>query len=98
MLKQRIDTLEARLSRELPQFGAAIRPARLEDIRSRLRTDEALVEFVAYADRGRKYGAFLLQSNGNLQWMDLGDAGPINQPAQDLIAAANDWSVSLILA
>jgi CHAT domain-containing protein/tetratricopeptide (TPR) repeat protein len=95
VLKHRIDTLEARLSRELPQFAAALRPARLEEIRLRLQSDEALVEFVAYSDRGPHYGAFLLANKGNLQWIDLGPAGPIDQSAQDLIASANDWSVSL---
>jgi CHAT domain-containing protein len=98
-LKQRIDTLEAALSREIPQFASAIRPVRLEDIRARLQSDELLVEFAVYSDRGAKprYGAFLLGYTGALQWTDLGPAAPINQSVQDLIAAANDWSLSLSL-
>jgi hypothetical protein len=56
-LRQRIDTLEAELSRDIPQFASAIRPPRLEDIRARLQPDEMLIEFVAYSNR---YGAFLL--------------------------------------
>jgi CHAT domain-containing protein/tetratricopeptide (TPR) repeat protein len=96
VLKQRIDTLEAGLSRALPQFASAIRPARLEDIRSRLQPDELLIEFVAYAEMGhRRYGAFLLGSTGDLHSVDLGAAGPIDRAVQDLIAAADDWSVSL---
>lgn len=102
VLKQRVDTLEASLSREIPQFGSSIRPARWEDIRSRLQPHELLIEFVSYADRdarapnqqNRRYGAFLLGS-GDLRWADLGPAGPIDRAVQDLIAAANDWSVSL---
>ncbi len=91
-LRQRIDTLEAELSRDIPQFASTLRPARLEDIRAHLQPDEMLIEFVAYANR---YGAFLLARTGDLRWADLGPAGAIDRPVQDLIAAANDWSVSL---
>jgi CHAT domain-containing protein len=91
-LRQRIDTLEAELSRDIPQFASTIRPARLEDIRAHLQADEMLIEFVAYSHR---YGAFLLARTGDLRWVDLGPAGAIDRPVQDLIAAANDWSVSL---
>ncbi len=91
-LRQRIDTLEAELSRDIPQFASAILPARVEDIRARLQPDEMLIEFVAYSNR---YGAFLLARTGDLRWVDLGSASAIDRPVQDLIAAANDWSVSL---
>jgi CHAT domain-containing protein len=102
VLKQRTDVLEARLSRDIPQFGSAIKPVRWEDIRSRLQSHELLVEFVAYPEpatpalgsRHRRYGAFLLGRTGDLQWADLGMAGPIDLAVQDLIAAANDWSVA----
>jgi CHAT domain-containing protein/tetratricopeptide (TPR) repeat protein len=100
LLKQRIDTLEAGLSREIPRFASAIRPARWEDIRSRLEPEELLIEFVAYTERdvrapNQRYGAFLLGHSGDLRWADLGPAGPIDQAVQDLIGAANDWSISL---
>jgi CHAT domain-containing protein len=91
-LRQRIDALETELSRDIPQFTSVIRPARLEDIRAHLQSDEMLIEFVDYANR---YGAFLLARTGELRWADLGPAGPIDRAVQDLIAAANDWSVSL---
>ncbi len=38
VLRQHIDTLEAGLSREIPQFASVLRPARLEDIRVAPRT------------------------------------------------------------
>jgi CHAT domain-containing protein len=71
----------------------------LEDIRARLHPDELLIEFVAYSDRGARprYGAFVLGRGGELQWTDLGTSAPMDQSIQDLIAAANDWSVSLTL-
>jgi CHAT domain-containing protein len=91
-LRQRIDTLEAELSRDIPQFASTLRPARLEDIRAHLQPDEMLIEFVTYSNR---YGAFLLSRTGDLRWADLGPASAIDRSVQDLIAAANDWSVSL---
>jgi CHAT domain-containing protein/tetratricopeptide (TPR) repeat protein len=99
ILKQRIDMLEAALSREIPQFASAIKPVRLEDIRARLQSDELLIEFVICSDPGANphYGAFLLGNSGAVQWTDLGPAGPIDRSVQDLIAAANDWSLSLSL-
>jgi len=90
VLRQHVDTLEAGLSRELPQFASVLRPARLEDIRSRLEPDEQLVEFVEYQNR---YGAFVV-SRKDLKWADLGPAGPIDLAVQDLFGAANDWSVA----
>jgi CHAT domain-containing protein/lipopolysaccharide biosynthesis regulator YciM len=91
-VKQRMATLEAGLSREVPRFASAIKAVHLDDIRSRLQRDEALVEFVEFNQR---YGAFFLGQAADLQWTDLGPAAPINLAIQDLITAANDWSVSL---
>ena len=36
VLRQHVDTLEGSLSREIPHLASVLRPARLEDIRSRL--------------------------------------------------------------
>ena len=90
ILRQHIDTLQAVLSREIPQLGSVLRPARVEDIQSRLEPDERLIEFVEYQNR---YGAFVL-SRAELRWADLGPAGPIDLAVQDLFGAANDWSVA----
>jgi CHAT domain-containing protein/Tfp pilus assembly protein PilF len=89
-LRQQIDTLEGSLSREIPHLASVLRPARLEDIRSRLDPDERLIEFVEYQNR---YGAFVL-SRADLKWADLGPAGPIDLAVKDLFGAANDWSVA----
>ena len=91
VLRQHMDSLKAGLSREIPQLASVLRPARLEDIRSRLKPDERLIEFVEYQNR---YGAFVL-GRADLTWMDLGPAGPIDLAVQDLFGAANDWSVAL---
>ena len=51
VLNSAIDILEPVLSREIPHFASALRPARFEDIRSRLEPDERLIEFVSYRER-----------------------------------------------
>jgi CHAT domain-containing protein len=94
VLKQRIDLLEAGLSRELPKFRYAVKPAQLYDMKSSLAPDELLVEFVDYG-RNQRYGAFLLDHSGGLEWVDLGPAKPVDRAVRDLMEAANDWSVSL---
>jgi CHAT domain-containing protein len=90
VLRQHMDSLEGSLSREIPQLASVLRPARLQDIRSRLEPDERLIEFVEVQNR---YGAFVL-SRVDLRWADLGPAGPINLAVRDLFGAANDWSVA----
>jgi CHAT domain-containing protein len=57
-----------------------------------LAPDELLVEVVNYE---KHYGAFLLDHSGWLRWVDLGSAQPIDSAVRDLIAGANDWSLSL---
>ena len=91
-LNGRRDTLEADLSRDVPGFGQAASPARLDGMRMRLAPDELLIEIV---DFEKHYGAFLLDHSGTLRWVDLGPAKPIDQSVRDLILGANDWSVSL---
>jgi CHAT domain-containing protein/tetratricopeptide (TPR) repeat protein len=91
-LNQRSDALEATLSRDVPGFRDSTRPVRMEDMRARLGPDELLVEIVEFE---KHYGAFLLDHAGSLRWVDLGPAQPIDQAVRDLIAGANDWSVSL---
>jgi CHAT domain-containing protein len=90
-LKERTDAVETVLSRDVPGFSNA-QPVTLDTMRSRLASDELLVEVVAYE---KHYGAFLLDHSGRLRWVDLGPAQPIDQAVRDLISAANDWSVSL---
>jgi len=103
LLKQRTEALEAVLSRELPQFELTANAVRLEDLRSHLAADELFLDFVEYQPRDsrgkigtyRRYGAFLLDRGGDLRWVELGSAAPIDSAVRDLIQAANDWSTSL---
>jgi len=91
-LKERTDAIETVLSRDVPGFSNASKPAHLDDMRSRLASDELLIEIAAYE---KHYGAFLLDHSGRLRWLDLGPSRAIDSAVRDLIAGANDWSVSL---
>jgi tetratricopeptide (TPR) repeat protein len=91
-LKERTDAIETVLSRDVPGFSSAANPVSLDDMRSRLAPDELLVEVVAYE---KHYGAFLLDHSGGLRWVDLGPAQTVDSAVRDLIAGANDWSLSL---
>jgi len=92
VLKQRRDALESALSRESPQFGAAVSPIHFEDIQSHLDPGDVFVEFAAYRQH---YSAFLVDASRNLHWVDLGPAAPIDQSVRDLFEAANDWTLAL---
>ncbi len=99
-LRQHIDTLEAALSRDVPQFATVVRVPRFEDLCSDLKQDELLIAFVLFEDpdsrvHTARYGAFVVSHSGALEWQDLGASAPIDTAVRDLIAAANDWSVSL---
>jgi CHAT domain-containing protein len=95
-LKTRTDALEADLSREVPGFAQASARVGFENMRAKLQGDELLVDIVGFETQGQKhYGAFLLQRQGALRWLDLGRAQPIDQAVGDLISGANDWSLSL---
>jgi len=98
VLNERIDRTEASLSRALPQFATAVRPVEMRQIAAQLQPGELLVEIVAYGQPGTgqsdRYGAFLLDHNGDLNWLDLGSKQLIDRAVRDLFAAANDWSTA----
>jgi CHAT domain-containing protein/Tfp pilus assembly protein PilF len=96
VLQRRVEALETELSRDVPQFRSMLRPARLEDIQSRIGLDERLIEFAGWVEGGtRRYGAFVVGRSGDPAWADLGPAAAIDRAVRDLIVAANDWSAAL---
>jgi len=96
VLKQRIDSIEADLSRDVPQFATSIRPVQVRDIVAQLQSGELLIEIVAYPHQGTgqsdRYGAFLLDHEGRLNWLDLGSKQASDRAVRDLFAAADDWA------
>ena len=99
VLSQRGDALEASLNREIGGLHGPAAHVSLDDVRRRLSPDELLIEFVSYdaspGRGGRRYGAFVLDSAGKLEWCDVGPASPIDASVRDLLAAANDWTASV---
>ena len=101
VLQERAERLEATLNREAGRPEDTPTPPTVENIRRQLTDDEALIEFVSFADSStsrdgaaRRYGAFVLTLQGHLGWTDLGPAAPIDAAVGDLLTAARDWSVS----
>lgn len=103
ILQERADALETALNRDAGGSIGRVDRATVDDLRSRLADDEALVEIVSYAgdvavqrDRAvRRYGAFVLGRTGPIGWADLGATAPIDAAVDDLLSAARDWSVSI---
>ncbi len=102
VLEHRADLLEASLNRETAgTSGRSTRPT-VDNLRSQLADNEALVEFVSFREgtrpggssASRRYGAFVL-THSALGWTDLGPARPIDVSVSDLLDAARDWSVSI---
>lgn len=91
-LRTRAARLEEELSRRLPLFREGTGRVSLESVCGRLRPGELLLEIVR---QGGQYGAFLLDSSGALDWVDLGPAGPIDTAVADILEAAGDWSDSV---
>jgi CHAT domain-containing protein len=91
-LKTKAEKLEAELSRRSAFFRTVTQPATIEAVQRLIPADAALVEFVLYkpylnskgatkSDRygNPRYAAYVLHSQGAPQWVDLGEAEPINQ-------------------
>jgi CHAT domain-containing protein len=104
--RQAIQTLDARrdvLNLALRSSQLRIETGntlRLADLSDKLEADELLIEFVHFSpavpepiphDRDR-YGVFLLDSGGALEWIDIGESRQIDDSVSDLIQSAREWS------
>ncbi|NEP60973.1 MAG: tetratricopeptide repeat protein [Symploca sp. SIO2G7] len=89
-LKAEVNELENTLSFRSAEFRTASQPVTIEAVQQLIPGDTALVELVLYkpfnpkAQRGKRWGkphyaAYILHSQGEPQWVDLGAAEPINQ-------------------
>ncbi|NES22511.1 MAG: CHAT domain-containing protein, partial [Symploca sp. SIO3E6] len=89
-LKAQVNELENTLSFRSAEFRVASQPVTIEAVQQLIPDDAALVELVLYkpfnpkAQRGEQvgephYAAYILHSQGEPQWVDLGAAEPINQ-------------------
>ncbi len=88
-LKAIADQQEARLSRRSAEFRTKSQPVTIEAVQQLVPADAALVELVLYQPfnakaKAEKFGtpryvAYILHHTGEPQWVDLGEAKPINQ-------------------
>jgi tetratricopeptide (TPR) repeat protein len=89
-LKAKANQLENTLSRRSAQFRTESQPVTIEAVQQLIPVDTALIELVQYkpynpaAKRDERwetphYAAYILHATGEPQWLDLGEAAPINQ-------------------
>jgi len=89
-LKAEVNELENTLSFRSAEFRTASQPVTIEAVQQLIPDDAALVELVLYKPLNLKaqpdeqwgkphYAAYILHSQGEPQWVDLGAAEPINQ-------------------
>jgi len=91
-LKTKAEKLEVELSKRSAEFRSATQPTTIEAVQKLIPASAALVEFVLYkpyvnpkaatkSDRYGKprYAAYILQSQGSPQWIDLGEAQALDQ-------------------
>ena len=87
-LEDRVEELESALSARRPDFHAQAQPVTLAAVQSALPAGSALVEFAVYTpqdprnDKNKlppRYLAYLLTSQGQPKWTDLGEAAPIDR-------------------
>lgn len=99
--KQRED-LEATLSRRSAGFYEGSTPATLDGVEAAIPHDAALIEYAVYrpfnpkapdnqsAYGKRRYVAYIIRNQGQVQWTDLGDAAAIDHAIDGLRQALRD--------
>ena len=104
-LKAEINELENTLSFRSAEFRTASQPVTIEAVQQLIPDDAALVELLLYQPFNPKaqsderwgtphYAAYILHSQGEPQWVDLGVAEPINQLIFDFRIALQNRSSS----
>ena len=94
--QQRAEELESRISERSAEFRAAAEPVTLEAVQAAVPEGAVLVELfwlrpqVKLVAQPARYVAYVLAHVGEPGWVDLGEAGPIDQAAAALRAALRD--------
>ncbi len=91
-LKAEANQLEAELSRRSAEFRTLSQPVTIEAIQQQIPENSVLVELTLYQPfdvnnrqwGDPRYAAYILHATGEPQWVDLGEAAPINAAAKDL--------------
>jgi CHAT domain-containing protein/Tfp pilus assembly protein PilF len=91
LLEDEIDQVEKKLSSRSAEFRKQSQPVTLAAVQAALPADTTLVEFATYAPIDSKtekihpshYLVYLLAAQGEPQWVDLGEAAPIDRAVED---------------
>jgi CHAT domain-containing protein len=97
-LRQQIEQLENDLSRRSTEFRVATEPVEITAVQAAIPIDAALVEIVQYrpfnpaTTPSKRFGtprcaAYSLHTSGAPQWVDLGEAAPIDEAAFAFLSA-----------
>jgi CHAT domain-containing protein/Tfp pilus assembly protein PilF len=97
-LEDQVDKLEAEVSARSAEFRAQSQPITLEAIRALLPNGTALIEFAFYrvddakteSQEQSRYAAYVLVAGGPAQWVDLGEADPIDRAVAAWRSALRD--------
>ena len=100
-LKAQAETQETALARRSAQFRTATQPVTIEAVQKLIPADAALVELVLYKPFNSKalqdkrwgnphYAAYILHSQGEIQWLDLGETKTIDKAVQEFRTAVVD--------
>ncbi|XWK87591.1 MAG: tetratricopeptide repeat protein [Phormidium sp.] len=102
-LKTQAEKQEAELARRSSEFRKISQPATIEAIQKLIPQNAALVELVFYYPFDAKtskwgiprYVAYILNPDGKIQWVDLGEAEPINQAVTEFRQALQSQSPNI---
>jgi CHAT domain-containing protein/Tfp pilus assembly protein PilF len=102
-LKTQAEKQEAELARRSSEFRKVSQPATIEAIQKLIPQNAALVELAFYHPFDAKtskwgtprYVAYILNPDGNIQWVDLGEAEPINQTVTEFRQALQSQSPNI---
>jgi len=102
-LKTQAEKQEAELARRSTEFRKLSQSATIEAVQKLIPQNAALVELVLYEPFDAKtakwgtprYVAYILNSSGEIQWVDLGEAEPINQGVTEFRQALQSQSPNI---
>ncbi|KAF0247355.1 MAG: peptidase-like protein, partial [bacterium] len=91
-LQDEIEKLEYKISESSAEFRTQVQPITLQAVQQVVPTDSTLVEFASYRpydSKTRKYAesryvVYLLNNQGEIDWVDLGDAEAIDELVAEL--------------
>lgn len=102
-LKTQAEKQEAELARRSTEFRKLSQSATIETVQKLIPQNAALVELVLYEPFNAKtakwgtprYVAYILNPSGEIQWVDLGEAEPINQGVTEFRQALQSQSPNI---